>query len=147
MRGCDAITLATFLSRLPADPTDPDSPKLRVSVGVLGDDDEKVITDEAYGNNPYCYLLGIGDVPVQRYDDGRSRWLNPFDLVLECRDASKKPVMLALIDELDQRLPNAVDELRPGVPLAGRFVCVRFLPPEERRKNLLEATLVLENRL
>ena len=141
------MTLATFLASLPANPDQPEGPRLNVSVGVMGDKDEAAVKTPEYGDNPYCYLLHMGDVKVQTYDNGSGRWNTPVDLVLECADTDKKPVMQKIIELLDQTLPDAVDEVRPGVPLAGHFVCTRFLPPEERRKGFIESTLVLETQL
>lgn len=136
------MTLDTFLpTRIPASPDDADSPPLFVFRGVLTDADEQRVMHEAYKGYPYAYLLRVPDAKMVRYEGGSARWLAPVDVVLEQREPYSLAVMTAVYNTIYNTVPKFVDELEPGVPLAGRFQYIGGMRPESLRKNFLEATL------
>lgn len=137
------MTLLDLLHSQHADPDDATSPMLLVSQGVLSEEKEKAVLSASYRGLPYCYVLNLGDAEVVRYDNGRSRYLTPIDVVFEARSDTQIANVNKLWDWLFEAVLD-VDELRPGHKLATPFRRIGGYRAESKRKGFWEALLRLE---
>lgn len=116
------MTLADYLSSLPADPNDPLSPSLIVGDGMLTPDQREEVTSPDYGRRPYAVIVGLPrGLPLRLHNRG-TRMTGGLDVHLNHpRQVVGPPVdgrTLAALQALLARAPDHVTEITAGYALA-----------------------------
>lgn len=120
------MTLVEYLASLPADPTDPGSPLLIVSVGQLTPEQrERVTNPDTYARRPYAVIVGLPRGSPQRLHNKRTRMTGGLDVHLNqpgrLLDLAQPldPRPLAELQALLANAPMHVTEISEDYPLVG----------------------------
>lgn len=127
------MTLMEFLRTLPADPTDPSSPRLIVGEGMLTPDQREEVTSNAYGRRPYAVVVGLPRAVTRRLHNHAVRSTGGLDVHFNHARPLIGPLpdgdALAHLQALLVRAPDSVTEIRPGYPLAARLALGTEIDP------------------